>query len=145
MFYRQRKRIPIYDSMYLDIIISDDTEKLNKITGYDDKEDYFAQVNRTTFKDKESRQNNNWKKSVTVILNPNNPGNPINAGVIVHETIHVKNFIFEQIGYRQKDNNDEAEAYLTEYIFKEIEGFFNKVMKNESNKKAADTRESAVL
>lgn len=140
MFYRQRRRIPIYDSFYLDIVVSDDINKLNRIIReYDNKDEYYAQVNRTSFKNKESGEN--YLKSVTVILNPYNKGNLITNKVIVHETIHVKNIVLEALYYKQKANNDEAEAYFTEWVYGEIEEFFNKVMKkeNESNKEAAGT------
>lgn len=39
---------------------------------------------------------------------------------IVHECIHVKNFIFIYTEMILDSNNDEAEAYLTEWIFNEI-------------------------
>lgn len=136
MFYRQRKRIPIYDSFYLDIVISDDIKKLNKITGYE-SESYFAQAGKSNFKTKSDKGTVCYKKSVTVILNPNNEFSIIDSKVIVHESVHVKNIIFRHLGYKQKDNNDEAEAYFTEWIFSEIENFYNKVIlkENETNKK----------
>lgn len=134
MFYRQRKQIPIYDSFHLDIIISDDIEKLNSITGYEAKS-YFAQASRLNFKAKSDKGTTCYKKSVTIILNPNDEFSPITNKVLVHESVHAKNMIFKQVGYKQKADNDEAEAYFTEWIFGEIESFYNKVMLKENGRK----------
>lgn len=51
-------------------------------------------------------------------------------GVLVHETVHLVNFIFEHIGQKLDLINDEFQAYYTEYWFekfeKEIEKYNNK-------------------
>ena len=52
--------------------------------------------------------------------------NEFNAPIVCHEAIHIKNILFEYIGYKLDTNNDEAEAYLTEYIVKEIEKCYKK-------------------
>lgn len=49
-----------------------------------------------------------------------------NAPIVCHEAIHIKNILFEYIGYKLDTNNDEAEAYLTEYIVQEIEKCYKK-------------------
>lgn len=37
--------------------------------------------------------------------------------VLVHECVHISNMIFQIVGYEPDRNNDEAQAYLVEYIF----------------------------
>lgn len=134
MFYRQRKQIPIYDSIYLEIIISDETDKLNKITE-DNEDSYFAQVSKRYFKSTSVKGPSCFKKAVVVILNPNDKFTPITNKTMVHESIHIKNIVFKTIGYIQKGDNDEAEAYFTEWIFGELESFYNKVMLKENGRK----------
>lgn len=49
------------------------------------------------------------------------------TGTLVHETVHLVNFIFEHIGQRLDSINDEIQAYYTQYWFekfyKEIEKY----------------------
>ena len=45
---------------------------------------------------------------------------------IVHESVHVKNNIWEYIGYRPQANNDEIDAYLVTYIYEKIMEVFRK-------------------
>lgn len=141
MFKRQRKPFPIYDSLYLDIVVSDDLDKLNTITDQSYKEihQYYAMACKTSFKSVSSRDRSKsgYKNSITIVLNPNNEYNYITPGVIVHESVHAKNMVFERIGHRQKDNNDETEAYFVEYIFNEVNNFYNKVVDG-NNKQTAD-------
>lgn len=51
------------------------------------------------------------------------------TGVLVHEVVHLVNFIFEHIGQKLDLINDEFQAYYTQYWFekfnKEIEKFNN--------------------
>jgi hypothetical protein len=46
------------------------------------------------------------------------------ADTIGHEIIHIKNYIFNQIGARIDTENDEAEAYLVGWITGECFKFF---------------------
>ena len=39
---------------------------------------------------------------------------------IVHEAVHIKNNIWEYIGYRPQADNDEIDAYLVTYIYEKI-------------------------
>ena len=43
---------------------------------------------------------------------------------IAHEIVHIKNYIFLDCGIELDRNNDEAEAYLTGYLFDKIYSFF---------------------
>lgn len=45
---------------------------------------------------------------------------------IVHEIIHIKNVIFDIIEYKPNIESDEPEAYLVQYIYKEIFNVYNK-------------------
>lgn len=45
--------------------------------------------------------------------------------VIAHECVHLVNHIFSDRGIRVDIYNDEPQAYLTSWFFKEIEKFFD--------------------
>lgn len=44
---------------------------------------------------------------------------------IIHEAIHIKNVIFDIIHYQVDCNNDEAEAYLVQYLYESLIKVFN--------------------
>ena len=126
MFYRSRKTLPIYDSIWLDVVVSDDIKKLNKEFECDSP-GWFACVFKRSFKQKKL-----WRKSIVVVLNPNHPhGSKITHATIVHECIHIKNFIFGQIGHKCKSANDEPEAYLTEFLFNIVSTFYDDAIAKE--------------
>lgn len=128
MFYRSRKIIPIYDSIWLDIVISDDTERLNSEFEAEPGE-WFACVFRNNF---QLEGNDLWRKSIVIVLNPNHSGgSKITPAIIAHESVHVKNKIFNQIGHKNSTKNDEPEAYLVEFIFNVVSAFYKKVLKLE--------------
>lgn len=45
---------------------------------------------------------------------------------IIHESEHVKNLIWEYIGYKPQADNDEVDAYLLTYIYEKIVNIFYK-------------------
>jgi hypothetical protein len=45
---------------------------------------------------------------------------------IAHEVVHIKNYIFRNINQKLDVDNDEAEAYLTTWLFNYIYKFFKK-------------------
>lgn len=45
---------------------------------------------------------------------------PDDISTIVHECEHMKNAVWDRIGYTPIVNNDEPDAYLLEYIFNEV-------------------------
>ena len=49
-----------------------------------------------------------------------------NASLVAHEVVHLKNLIFTHVSFKQDPTNDEAEAYLVEYLVKEIEKVYKK-------------------
>ena len=46
--------------------------------------------------------------------------------IIAHEIVHLKNYIYQDKGIELDISNDEPEAYLTGWLFKQIETFLNK-------------------
>lgn len=45
---------------------------------------------------------------------------------IVHEAEHIKNALWEHIGYKPMTDNDEVDAYVIDYIFGKIIDVYNK-------------------
>lgn len=52
----------------------------------------------------------------------------IDFSLVAHEVVHIKNHIFRDCGLELDRHNDEAEAYLTGFLFAQIESFLNKQM-----------------
>jgi hypothetical protein len=46
--------------------------------------------------------------------------------IIAHEIVHLKNYIYQDRCIELDLNNDEPEAYLTGWLFKQINNFLNK-------------------
>jgi hypothetical protein len=131
MFYRQRQRIEVYNDVWLDIVISDDIKKINKEFKGRER-DWYATVFKHNFRLNPEDQ---WKKrSVVVVLNPNNLFGIIDDTIMVHEAVHVKNKIFEIHGVKNDVKNDEHEAYFVEYLYKTIKKFFEEVKDKETLK-----------
>lgn len=53
---------------------------------------------------------------------------------IVHEAVHIKNAIWEWIGYRPMADNDEVDAYVVTYIYNKIVDVFYKHNDEKSTK-----------
>ena len=49
----------------------------------------------------------------------NNDGN-CKLSQVVHECVHIKNFMFECLGINLDINNDELEAYTVQYLYEQI-------------------------
>lgn len=49
---------------------------------------------------------------------------PTNA-IIAHECVHLVNLLFKTVGAKLDVDNDEVQAYLTEWFFEQIESFFD--------------------
>lgn len=43
--------------------------------------------------------------------------------ILVHEAVHIVNMIFHDICHKPDENNDEPQAYLTEWVFEQAEQF----------------------
>lgn len=55
----------------------------------------------------------------------------VDDGIIVHEVVHLVNEIFMIVGQKGDSDNDELQAYLTQYLFKKIK----KILKQSRVKK----------
>jgi hypothetical protein len=62
--------------------------------------------------------------SAIVAINANKPD------VIIHESEHIKNLIWDYIGYTPQRDNDEVDAYLITYIYRKIKDVYNKHERN---------------
>lgn len=51
--------------------------------------------------------------------------NNIDDSIIVHESVHIVNFIFHLNNIKPDIDNDETQAYLTQYIYKELKQVLN--------------------
>lgn len=116
MYIDTRVIFPLYDSLTLRIIICDDDDTIGKEIGEVDHE-YFACA---------YRKNESSRELITV-FNPKSHDNILTPGVITHEAIHIKNMVFDTVGIKADPNNDEPEAYLTEWIVNQIYKVFSQV------------------
>lgn len=102
MIKEKRIKIPIYNA-FLFIGVYDDFEELNK--------QYNTDATNTTDAVCWSCVN-----GTAVFFNKNK----LKPNVIVHECVHVVNRIFKEKGIDLDIDNDEAQAYLMDYIFEKI-------------------------
>ena len=49
-----------------------------------------------------------------------------NAGIIARESVYIVNIIFHRVGIKLDTKNDEAQAYLTQWVFDECYKFIDK-------------------
>ena len=121
--YRDKKlKFPLYDSLTLQIVISDDVEKINSKLGAEE-ERFFACVWKSDTINKNC-------KTIVVVFNPADKDNKITPGIITHEAIHIKNILFGTVGIKPDVDNDEPEAYLTEWVVNKIYSVFNQLDKD---------------
>jgi len=69
---------------------------------------------------------------VFLIMNPTfNDGGDLKfgPGVIAHECVHGSSFILEFVGIHASHRNDEAQAYLTQYLVEESHKFYKPWLK----------------
>ena len=55
--------------------------------------------------------------------------NSFSPSLIVHESVHVVNFIYQHVGMKLDIINDEPQAYLTGWVFNEIHKFLEQCQK----------------
>lgn len=88
-----------------------------------------------TFEELESklpRQDMDLSNTRAITLHNNDIGGAIVAvksgcqSSVVHEALHVKNAIWEWIGYNPQADNDEVDAYLLTYIYEKIMEVFKR-------------------
>jgi len=102
--------IPIYRAN-VRIYLDSDLKKVAEKFGLKDLSDYGAVALRNPWK---------HKKYIVAFTSAND------YGLIAHEVVHLKNYIFSDVGQKLDLDNDEAEAYLTGFLFDKIYEFLNK-------------------
>lgn len=70
-----------------------------------------------------SQKGQDWK-CIYVVMNMKKGLPKIQISTIVHEIVHVKNFIFDHIGHSTSLENDEPEAYLIGELTKVANEFY---------------------
>lgn len=103
-------RIPIYECD-LTIILDKDLSYVEKKYRTKSLEDFGA----VTLKDKSKD-----KHIVVAFTDKEHLSN------IAHEVVHIKNFVFLEYAAELDRYNDEPEAYLTGWLFDQINNFLNK-------------------
>jgi len=99
--------IPIYLG-YLEIVISDNLSKAAK--KYKITKDvgcYGAFCHRI--------KGDRGSEKYIIFVQPD-----VSTGLLIHELIHIKNYVFKDCGVKVK-GNDEHEAYFVMFLFEEIE------------------------
>lgn len=109
---KKKIQIPIY---YGDLIIMQvkDWKKINKKYGYKLTKEYDGCVFKNELK-------SGYTQYIAAFI-----GKP-KGEVIAHEVVHLVNQIYIDRLMSLDPNNDEPQAYLTGWFFKQIESFFNK-------------------
>jgi len=98
--------IPLYKGKLI-IIISDNIEFVNKYVFFKKCDHHlYAHCIYDNF---------NGEQGFFIVLNPFS-NVKLTEGVIVHEILHCVNFIMDARGQVADRNNDEADAYLAEWI-----------------------------
>lgn len=102
--------VPIYRAN-ITVYLSDDLSEIAK---------KFKTPNLSNFGAVALRNQSHYKKYIVAFTRTND------YGLIAHEVVHLKNYIFLDVGQELDLKNDEAEAYLTEFLFDKIYEFLNK-------------------
>lgn len=114
--YLKSLQVPIYRGKLI-ILISNSLEKINKYLPDFDVTEIYAHA---TLGDYLSEH------GYFIILNFNNKNRKITDGVITHEAFHISNYLLLDRGVKADFINDEAQAYLMEWITDQIYKFINK-------------------
>ena len=107
MITKRKITIPIFEYK-LTIVIFDDWEELR---GYLPEEEFEIEARAITL--------STYGASLVAI-------NSKRGSSIVHEAEHIKNHIWDFIGYRSQVDNDEVDAYVITYIYEKITDVFYK-------------------
>ena len=111
MITKKNINIPIF-RLKLKIVVVDDIEEALEID-----------TNINTEADSLVIDHNNGTATVVIASN--------DMSIIAHECLHVKNAVWNRIGYSPNPLNDEVDAYLLDYIMTEV----LKVVEKQTNKK----------
>lgn len=110
MITKKNINIPIF-RLKLKIVVVDDIKEALEINPNIDTEADSCVID-----------NNNGTATIVIASN--------DMSVIAHECLHVKNAVWNRIGYLSKPMNDEVDAYLLDYIMTEV----LKVVEKHTNK-----------
>jgi len=107
--------LPIFKGN-LFFIYTDSFEELQELLDndpiYDELEHAAGIASQKTF--------DNEVHFILAIINQEANGSPPNnLGMVVHEAVHLEQFITAHIGYASQPTADELETHLTQYIFEE--------------------------
>lgn len=110
MITKKNINIPIF-RLKLKIVVVDDIKEALKINPNIDTEANSLVID-----------NNNGTATIVIASN--------DMSIIAHECLHVKNAVWNRIGYSPNPVNDEVDAYLLDYIMAEV----LKVVEKHTNK-----------
>ena len=110
MITKKDINIPIF-RLKLKIVVVDDIEEALEINPNIDTEANSLVID-----------NNNGTATIIIASN--------HMSIIAHECLHVKNAVWNRIGYSPNPMNDEVDAYLLDYIMTEV----LKVVEKHTNK-----------
>lgn len=137
MYYSKIYEVPIYASFLIEIVVCDDEDILNNIHGLGSYPLAFVTRSLRTYRKVKER------KCLTVGFYA--AGKDLDSSIVVHEIVHIKNMLFGDIGLENDPDNDEAEAYFMEWLFKVVNKEFLKGMKiyndEQSFKESSNSKE----
>lgn len=108
MITQRKLTVPIFNYK-LTVLIYDDWNEVRHLD-LNDRDSKYAPAGFTTYQ---------YGAALVAI-------NSKRGSSIIHESEHVKNLIWEYIGYTPQANNDEVDAYLLTYIYNKITEIFYK-------------------
>lgn len=100
---KKKIKIPIYNA-YLTVILDKDLKYIEKTFNTPNLNNYGA----VTLKDEST-----FKHYVVAFEN-------LDYSLIAHEIVHIINYLFLDVGLELDRVNDEAQAYLTSWLYDEI-------------------------
>ena len=122
MSFRKKK---IACPIYLMRLIFIDTDDLSKLKKYEDTSDLIGRdIYAHTFESTISEKNYDVE-CVIIVFNTKSTYGKITLGTIAHEAFHAAGFILHKLGITADHVNDEAKAYLIDFIATEIHKFLN--------------------
>ena len=112
--YKQIKfTLPIYDQDIC-FINTNDYIKLNRLHNTNEDSEPLAFAS--------TLYNKKGIRYYAIVVNTKH--SEISIGIIAHECLHIVNMIFGVVGIKADNGNDEAQAYLLEYLMNEAMKFY---------------------
>lgn len=118
MYREKMLKLPIYP-IRLCVVETDNPQILKEKHGMDmSNETVYAHTWDWYTYDKKVKY-----KCVYIILNTKHPFHKIKHSTIAHECVHAANMTLHHVGVFPDFQNDEAQAYLVEYIYNIVHDF----------------------